>query len=120
RADEEWRDRMQLGTLQRRNRYSGAGEIVERQEGSAAAGGSISLEGRSQGLSAGRRTVGESADCGRASRFGDGHELRQPVAVGGVLDEESQDDEAAGLCCARTSRSRDCAIEVGIDGAQIG
>ena len=80
----------------------------------------VSAEGRSQSLPAGRRPVGELGDCRRASGFGDGHELRQPVAVGGIFDEESQDDEAAGLRCAGTSGSRNCAVEAGIDGTQVG
>ena len=39
RSDEERRGGLQLRPLQRRDRHSGAGEIVEREEGSAAAGG---------------------------------------------------------------------------------
>ena len=73
-------------------------------------------EGRPQDLSHRRRPPGESRHRRRPSRFRDGHELRQPVALRGISRQESKRHEAAGLRRSRTSRQRNRAPQARIHG----
>ena len=69
-----------------------------------------------KGVPARRRTPRQPLHRRRASRFRDGHELRQPGAFRRIPARELQEPEAAGLCRAGKSGQGNRAAQAGIDG----